>query len=51
MIRFANGIVVIAEREGDIQCAIEEINEMLTTSEMKINIEKIKVFVCARDQK
>jgi hypothetical protein len=48
MIRFADDIVVIVVSEGDLQCAIEEMNEMLRTSEMKINSTKTKILVCAR---
>ncbi|KAL4097313.1 hypothetical protein QTP88_022107 [Uroleucon formosanum] len=51
IIRFANDIVVIAESEGDIQRAAEEMDEMLRTSEMKINSTKTKILVCARDPK
>ena len=51
MIRFADDIVVIAESEGDIQRAVEEMDEMLRTSEMKINSTKTKILVCARDPK
>jgi len=51
MIRFAHDIVVIAESEGDIQRAVEEMDEMLRTSEMKINNTKTKILVCARDPK
>jgi len=50
-LRFADAIVVIAESEGDIQRAIEEMDEMLRTSEMKINSTKTKILVCARDPK
>jgi len=49
MIRFADDIVVIAESEGDIQRAVEEKDEMLRTSEMKINSTKTKILVCSRD--
>ena len=51
MIRFADDNVVIAENEVDIQRAVEEINEVLKTSEMKINSGKTKILVCARDPK
>lgn len=37
MIRFADDIVVIAESKGDIQQAVDKMNEMLRTLEMKIN--------------
>jgi len=43
--------VVITESEGDIQRAVEEMDEMLKTSEMKINSTKMKILVCARDPK
>ncbi|KAL4132882.1 hypothetical protein QTP88_009959 [Uroleucon formosanum] len=45
MIRFADDILVIAESEGDIQRAAEEMDEMLRTSEMKINSTKTKILV------
>jgi len=45
MIRFADDIVVIAENEGDIQRAVEEMDEMLRTSEMKINSTKTNILV------
>jgi len=32
IIRFADDIVIIAESEGDIQRAVEEMDEMLRTS-------------------
>jgi len=51
MIRFADDIVVIAESEGDIQRAVEEMDEMIRTSEMNINSTKTKTLVCARDPK
>ncbi|KAF0753702.1 craniofacial development protein 2-like [Aphis craccivora] len=51
MIRFADDIVVIAESEGDIQCVVEEMDEMIRTSEMKINSTKTKILFCARDPK
>jgi len=51
MIRFADDFVVIAESEGDIQRAVEEMDKMLRTSEMKINSAKTKILVCARDPK
>jgi ribosome-interacting GTPase 1 len=51
MIRFADDIVVIAESEGDIQHAVEEMDEMLRTLEMKINSTKTKILVFARDPK
>ncbi|KAL4152963.1 hypothetical protein QTP88_000796 [Uroleucon formosanum] len=51
MIRFADDIVVIAESEGDIQRAAEEMDEMLRTSEMKINSKETNILVCARDPK
>lgn len=51
MIRFADDIVVKTESEGDIQRAVEEMDEMLKTSEMKINSTKTKILVCARDPK
>lgn len=33
------------------KCAVDEINKMLKTSEMKINSIKKKILVCARDPK
>jgi len=51
MIRFSDEIVVIAESEKGIQHAVEEINEVLKTSEMKINSTKMKILVCTRDPK
>ncbi|XP_025413749.1 uncharacterized protein LOC112685915 [Sipha flava] len=51
MIRFADDIVVIAESEGDIQRAVEEMDEILRTSEMKINSTKTKILFCARNPK
>ncbi|VVC35524.1 Reverse transcriptase domain [Cinara cedri] len=51
MIQFADDIVVKAESKGDIQRAVEEIDEMLNTSEMKINSAKTKILVCAKDPK
>lgn len=51
MIRFADDIVVIAESEGEIQRAVEEMDEMIRTTEMKINTTKTKILVCARDLK
>jgi hypothetical protein len=46
MIRFADdtSIVVIAESEGDILRAVEEMDEMLRKSEMKINSTKTKIL-------
>jgi hypothetical protein len=44
MIRFSDYIVVIAESEGDIQRAADEMNEKLTYN-MKINSAKPKIFV------
>ncbi|VVC44416.1 Reverse transcriptase domain [Cinara cedri] len=49
MIRFADDTLVIADSEGDIQRVVEEMDEMLRTSEMKINSAKTKILVCARD--
>jgi len=43
--------VVIAKIEGDIQRAVDELNKVLTTSEMKINSAKTKILVCGRDPK
>jgi len=51
MIRFADDIVVIAKGEGDIQRVVEEMDEMIRTTEMKINSTKTKILVCARDPK
>lgn len=51
MIRFADNIVMIAVSGGDIQCTIDEINEMLRTSEIKINSAKTRILVCAKDPK
>lgn len=51
MIRFVDDIVVIAGSEGNIQRAVDEINKMLRTLEMKINNAKTKILVCARDPK
>jgi len=51
MIRFADNIVVVAESEGDIQRAVDEMDEMLRTSEMKINCTKTKILVCTRNPK
>ncbi|KAE9527065.1 hypothetical protein AGLY_013713 [Aphis glycines] len=51
IIRFADDIVVIAESEGDLQRAVEEMDEMLRTSEMKINSIKTKILVYDRDPK
>jgi len=51
MIRFADDIMVIAECERDMQRAVEEMDEMIRTSEMKINSTKTKILVCARDPK
>jgi len=45
MIRFADDIVVIAKSEGNVRRAVEE---MVRTSEMKINSAKTKILVCAR---
>jgi len=43
--------VVIAKSEEDKQHAVEEMNKVLTTSEMKINSANTKVLVCTRDPK
>jgi len=51
MIRFADNIVVVAENEADIQRAVDEMNEMLRTSEMKLNSAKTKILVSAGDPK
>lgn len=51
MIRFTDEIVMITENKGDIQRAVEEINEMLRISEMEINSTKRKILVYARDPK
>jgi hypothetical protein len=51
MIRFTDDIVVIAESEVNLQRTVEEMDEMLRTSEMKINSTKTKILVCARDPK
>ena len=50
MIRFADDIVVIAESEGDIQRAVEEMDEMLRTSEMKINSAKTSLSLRQRSK-
>lgn len=51
MKRFAGDILVIAENEGDIKHAIDEMNEILRASEMNINDVKNKILVCTRDTK
>ena len=43
--------MVILESEGYIQRAVEDMDEMLRTTEMKINSTKTKILVCARDPK
>lgn len=43
-------IGIIAEIKGDIQLAVDKINEMLRTSEIKINSVKTMILVCARDR-
>lgn len=42
---------MIAECQGDVQRVVDEMKEMLRTSEMKINWAKTKISVCARDPK
>jgi len=51
MIRFTDNIVVIAEGEGDVQFTVDEMTEMLRTSDMKINNAKTKILICASDPK
>lgn len=51
MIRFADDIVIIAVSEGDIQRAVEEMNESAYNIKMKMNSMNTKVLVCARDPK
>lgn len=45
MIRFTDNIVMITESECDIQRAVDEMHEMLKTSEMKMNSRKTKILV------
>lgn len=51
MTRFIDEIVVLAESEGDILYAPDEMNKIFKTSEMKINSAKTKILVYARDTK
>lgn len=50
MIRFADGLAIIAESEGDVQQrTVNEANKMFKSSEMKINSAKTKISVRVRD--
>lgn len=51
MIKFSDDIVMIAESEGNIQRAVDDLTEMFRISEMKINIKKTKILACAKNPK